>query len=596
MKSAETETVTLCAFGQKVALSTNSTMAGDVPRRLSELTEIYERTLASRVIPRSGLAIDLGAGAGWFAIPFAKAFPDWTVIAFEPDPSEHARLVQNAQAHGITNLQCMHACVHPDASVETKARQTAPLTTSPAQFVPIKGLEPRLAPASGHRSEGVSLTYPAIAPTALASLRPDLIKLDAPFSETALAHALKNTALHLIMGRVYAPMSSDSFSPAPEAGPRQYYLVRGNKALRRDFEDNFETRRSGLDIVVAMYNAKEHISECLDSVLADGNPQIHVMVVDDGSTDGSGVLVKDRYGHNPRVTLLSKHNGGCASARNYGRLNSHATHIAFVDADDRVEPALFTTLLETAQHTGAYVTEGEFEFLERSDSGAEDLRPSHEASVFATPGSDSIGVYDFVWVPGHQICMGRPTIWRRVHRRDFLDQRNIWFPEHVRAFDDQIFQILLGEYCGAIAHVRRVHYQYRQHPGQDVKQNDERHFYSFNMFRTLVIRSLDEGWQDTDPLCKALLNTLHWSHSMLREDLKDTYCEAAVRMLGAVSKAYGRHFTSDELASTGIGGLERMLGRYLSELGGDPVDFGLIRSDDWRWQPELIRMAARLQS
>ena len=84
------------AFGQSVLLRVDPS-ALDAPRRIREIREDYEFALASRSIPRRGRAVDIGAGVGWFAIPFALAFPDWEVIALEPDTDQFDLLEANVQ-------------------------------------------------------------------------------------------------------------------------------------------------------------------------------------------------------------------------------------------------------------------------------------------------------------------------------------------------------------------------------------------------------------------------------------------------------------------------------------------------------------------
>ena len=103
-------------------------------------------------------------------------------------------------------------------------------------------------------------------------------------------------------------------------------------------------------------------------------------------------------------------------------------------------------------------------------------------------------------VPTWLLIQGQPSIWRRVYRRDFLDNRNIWFPEHIRAFDDQIFQLLTLQHVPDVPMLDGVHYLYRQHPAQDIKQGDERHFYSLEMFRLVFKRGISEGWNDFPPV------------------------------------------------------------------------------------------------
>ncbi|GHF71820.1 FkbM family methyltransferase [Seohaeicola zhoushanensis] len=594
------------AFGSNVRLEAARDSVA-VAQRLRELKEDYERFLASRVLPKTGLCTDLGAGEGWFALPFATAFPGWRVIAFESDTDAFARLQANVERLGLENVTCINASLHPDLEPATGESRIPGSTELPKSlkkalarpvmgtFTPVLAFAPRVAPANGAKDQTVSC--PALPVDILAKLVPDLVKLDAPGCEKAIARTLREVPVGFLTGRLYSYVPSRLFHPADAAGAREFYLTYGEYALRRDYEDNFPTRRPRLDVVVAMYNTRDYILECIDSVLADGNPDINVIVVDDGSTDGCGALVASRFAGNDRVRLLYKANGGCASARNYGRRYSDATHIAFIDADDRVDPGMFTALLEVARYTGAFVTEAEFAFLTlEEETGSEVLTLSYETSTYPLPGDKGVGPHEFFWISGQAIAAGQPTIWRRVHRRDFLDRKNIWFPEHVRAFDDQIFQLMVAHYSGSLAHLKGHAYHYRQHPAQDIKQGDERHFYSFNMFRKLFLRALDEHWPDITPLARSLLNTMAWSYGGLRDDLKMTYQEGAAKFLAIVSKTFDHVFTPQELSSVGIEGLDFLVDRHLKAIHDQPANYGFMRLESWRWQPEFLRMMQAVKS
>ncbi|KUF08969.1 hypothetical protein AVJ23_19975 [Pseudoponticoccus marisrubri] len=582
------------AFGVPVRLS-HAADPLERDRRLRWLHHGAELFLASRAIPRSGLCVEVGAGEGWFSLPFACAFPDWQVLCLEPDAAAVTRLEANVAALGLRNVTCLQAGLHPDLP---DIRPAADRRNAAAHLAVERQEKPfqRLV-ALGHRAEpvpegteGAVEVLPALPASALAGLEPDLLVFDAPGAEAAIAETMRTAPTGFLLGQLYAHVRSGLFNPADETAPRQYYLECGEHVLRRDFEDNFPDRRPRLDVVVAMYNTREFIEECVDSVLADGNPDIRVLVVNDGSSDGCEQLVAERYAGNPRVVLLNKPNGGCASARNYGRQKSDASHIAFIDADDRVDPGLFSALLEVARHTGTFVAEGEFQFFHPDRPADAQLVPSYEAEIYTMPGDRCIGPHHYTWIPGDAIAVGQPTIWRRIYRRDFLDRKKIYFPEHIRAFDDQIFQLLVAQYCGALAHVQGHSYHYRQHTAQDIKQGDERHFYSFNMFRAVILRSLDESWPRIDMVVQSLLNTMGWSYSGLRNDLKGIYREAAAAFVTALEKTYGYHIEPHRLRETGIEGLDFLVERRLQEMQNDPVSYGIMRLEDWRWQPELIRM------
>lgn len=92
-------------------------------------------------------------------------------------------------------------------------------------------------------------------------------------------------------------------------------------------------------VVVTCYNYRDFVVEAVDSALAQTRPPKQIVVVDDGSKDGSQDLLRERYGDDARVTLLFCENGGQLVAFQRGLAATDADVICFLDADDRWEPA-----------------------------------------------------------------------------------------------------------------------------------------------------------------------------------------------------------------------------------------------------------------
>ncbi len=92
-------------------------------------------------------------------------------------------------------------------------------------------------------------------------------------------------------------------------------------------------------VVVTSYNYRRFILEAIDSALRQTFPPLEVIVVDDGSTDGSAEFVMEKYANEPRVRVHQQQNGGQLSAFAAGVANAQARIVAFLDADDLWEPA-----------------------------------------------------------------------------------------------------------------------------------------------------------------------------------------------------------------------------------------------------------------
>ena len=101
-----------------------------------------------------------------------------------------------------------------------------------------------------------------------------------------------------------------------------------------------------ISVIVPVYNAEHTLARCLDSLLAQTVPAIEILCVDDGSTDGSGEILKNYTARDPRIRLFTVlKNKGPSAARNLALTRTRGRYIGFVDADDAADPRLYERLL-----------------------------------------------------------------------------------------------------------------------------------------------------------------------------------------------------------------------------------------------------------
>ena len=101
---------------------------------------------------------------------------------------------------------------------------------------------------------------------------------------------------------------------------------------------------SRVSVIVPVYNAKDYIIRCIDSILEQTFKDIELILIDDGSTDGSE-LICDRYKSNNTVKVIHQENRGVSSARNRGLEVATGTYVAFVDSDDYLEKNMLQQML-----------------------------------------------------------------------------------------------------------------------------------------------------------------------------------------------------------------------------------------------------------
>lgn len=93
-----------------------------------------------------------------------------------------------------------------------------------------------------------------------------------------------------------------------------------------------------ISVIVPVYNVAPFLKRCLDSVRSQTYPRLELLLVDDGSTDGSGKICRSYQARDPRFHYYYKDHGGVADARNFGLDRARGDYISFIDADDYVAP------------------------------------------------------------------------------------------------------------------------------------------------------------------------------------------------------------------------------------------------------------------
>ena len=111
--------------------------------------------------------------------------------------------------------------------------------------------------------------------------------------------------------------------------------------------------QSLISVIVPVYNVKEYLNTCVESILNQTHENLEVILVDDGSTDGSGEICDSYAKTDTRVQVLHTTNGGQAAARNRGIEVCKGEYLTFIDSDDSMEPELIETLYLAQKKSGA---------------------------------------------------------------------------------------------------------------------------------------------------------------------------------------------------------------------------------------------------
>ena len=104
-----------------------------------------------------------------------------------------------------------------------------------------------------------------------------------------------------------------------------------------------------ITVIVPVYNIKDYLPRCVRSITAQTYPQLEIILVDDGSTDGTGELCDRLAKEDGRIRVYHKENGGSSSARNLALAHAAGEYVGFVDSDDYIDPRMYELLMKGIQ-------------------------------------------------------------------------------------------------------------------------------------------------------------------------------------------------------------------------------------------------------
>lgn len=200
-----------------------------------------------------------------------------------------------------------------------------------------------------------------------------------------------------------------------------------------------------ISVIVPVFNVAGYLPQCVDSILSQDYGNLEVILIDDGSTDGSGEIC-DRYAAlDSRVRAIHQKNGGAAAAKNAGLRLATGEYLAFADSDDYLEPGAYGFLMKVLLENGADAVQGSFREVYRNR--AEEQRISEE----------TLEGYDYLLrFPKDFSCA---LLWNKLYRRALFD--GVFFEEGHK-IDDEYFTYQGFLQPRKVVRMDRVVYNYRK--------------------------------------------------------------------------------------------------------------------------------------
>jgi glycosyltransferase involved in cell wall biosynthesis len=191
-----------------------------------------------------------------------------------------------------------------------------------------------------------------------------------------------------------------------------------------------------VSIIIPIYNVESKLNRCLASVVNQTYKNLEIILINDGSTDNSGVLCEEFKKVDDRIIIIHQENKGLSGARNSGMKNLSGDYLYFLDSDDYIEFKAIEILVERASRTNADIVIGNYSIVNEKNEITK--RNQFEKEVFTEDMWNSSSER-FKYFFGQSYGT---TAWNKLYRVDFLNRLNIDFERNDLIFaEDLLFNM-----------------------------------------------------------------------------------------------------------------------------------------------------------
>lgn len=190
-----------------------------------------------------------------------------------------------------------------------------------------------------------------------------------------------------------------------------------------------------ISVIIPVYNVENYLKECLDSVCKQTLTDIEIICIDDGSTDNSLDILKEYASKDSRIKIITKENGGQATARNLGIKEAQGEYVAFVDSDDFIESDMFEKLYVKAKENNLDMAMCKIATYDHQTEEIKDNAWYYMLGVFKDFDKEIFNHKD----TKEFTCNIAVTPYNKIYKNSLLKENNILFPEGLIFEDEKFF-------------------------------------------------------------------------------------------------------------------------------------------------------------
>ena len=260
-----------------------------------------------------------------------------------------------------------------------------------------------------------------------------------------------------------------------------------------------------VSVIIPVYNVKKYLHQCIDSVLCQEYSDFEIVLVDDGSTDGSGKICDEYAARDTRIIVIHQPNGGSSGARNRGLKEATGTYVCFLDSDDYWENEHFLSSLTGSALGKDLILFGMKKYVERSGRLIESAAPVGDK---LPEGKDGLIAY---LINHGQFTASACT---KMVKRELLSANDIFFREGVTSEDiEWSGKVLLRSKSAAYVDVSG--YIYRQRENSITSTMTKRNILDLEENIVRSIHHAEKALRKTDRMYAVIMSYIAYQFATL---------------------------------------------------------------------------------
>lgn len=281
-----------------------------------------------------------------------------------------------------------------------------------------------------------------------------------------------------------------------------------------------------ISVIIPVYNVETYLRMCVGSICQQTYHNLEIILVDDGSSDNSGVICDKLKLTDNRIKVIHKKNGGLSSARNAGLEIAQGEFISFVDSDDTIHPKMMETLLSLIKNNDIAIC------------GHQEIKETHLPQQIISFSKDETLTQSELWT--EVFCKLNNAAWNKLYRKNLIGC--LRFTEKLLHGEDLIFNLNYICICKSGAINRTPLYNYLKREGSITKSK-------FSPQRFLEIASKDVAYSIVKknkpeylPIAElfAYRARMNVVRAIYHEHLEKRYYTEIANILTYIKKHYGR--------------------------------------------------------